>query len=369
MMQQDYSSMLRRAAGKFRPEAFDAVFGTVACNCPSNIAIVKYWGKRPVQIPMNPSLSMTLEEARTATEVSFRFEPGIRTAKRDFTYGGKASVHFADRVTLFLTSLEPLLPWLASTSLQIDSQNTFPHSSGIASSASAMGALAICLLSIEEKITGETEKASRLKKASFIARLGSGSASRSVYPAFALWGNTPDWTGSSNQFAIPLKDFHPAFEGARDSILVVDSGQKSISSSSGHALMEDHPYAAPRFERAHQNISALKRILESGDWPAFINMLEEEALSLHALMMTSRPGYLLMKPGTLSILEKVRRFREETGLTAGFTLDAGANVHLIYPSGQEQEVRDFIDGELLRHCQDNMVIHDRMGKGPETLTK
>ena len=80
--------------------------------------------------------------------------------------------------------------------------------------------------------------------------------------------------------------------------------------------------------------------------------------------MTGKPGYLLMQPGTLSILNRVRHFREETGTQVGFTLDAGANVHLLYAAYQEATVKAFIASELQSYCEDNQVIHDRMGDGP-----
>ena len=84
-------------------------------------------------------------------------------------------------------------------------------------------------------------------------------------------------------------------------------------------------------------------------------------------MMSSRPGYVLMQPGTVAVIHKVRQFRKETGSLVGFTLDAGANVHLIYSGEEEKEITAFISSELLPHCEKNRTIHDRMGKGPASL--
>jgi diphosphomevalonate decarboxylase len=248
--------------------------------------------------------------------------------------------------------------------MHITTGNTFPHSAGIASSASAMGALAMCLVSLEERIRGTTGQPEMLKKASFLARLGSGSACRSIYPGFVLWGASDAWPGTSDEFANPVTGFHPSFQGIRDAILIVESGQKPVSSNAGHRLMETNPYSLTRFQQAGANLSALKPILAEGNWAGFLEIMEEEALSLHAMMMTSKPGYLLMKPGTLSILNAIRKYRDETGSRLGFTLDAGANVHLLYDAGQEGSVKEFIDLELRRYCEDNRVIHDRMGDGP-----
>jgi diphosphomevalonate decarboxylase len=350
--------------------------GHVAWACPSNIAIVKYWGKRPNQIPMNPSLSLTLEEAHTQTRIRYRYHPKQSDPEVTFRFEGKENPTFRDRVAGYIRSLYSRIPVLAHTSLDIDSLNTFPHSSGIASSASAFGALALCLAEIATEVkgdgsqvsgSGETPGQDFLRESSELARLGSGSACRSVYGGFALWGSTPAYEGSTDSYAIGIEDFHERFRNMRDSILIVEKGQKKVSSSAGHGIMETNPYADERFGQARRNTKSLAGILVSGDWQSFIDLMEEEALSLHAMMMTGKPGYMLMQPGTLSIIHRIRSFRQETGINLGFTLDAGANVHVLFDGAQENEVRAFIDTELLPYCQDNMVIHDRMGAGAKNL--
>ncbi|MCK4750004.1 MAG: hypothetical protein KAT15_23275, partial [Bacteroidales bacterium] len=348
----------------FRPGEHPASGGLVEWSCPSNIAIVKYWGKKPLQVPLNPSLSLTLQEARTSMRVEYRYDPENADPGFRFTFEGKESPAFGERIRQLIRSLEPFMPFLAWTSLTIDSEITFPHSSGIASSASAMGALAMCLVTMDEKIKGRGDPENRFKKASFMARLGSGSASRSIHPGFALWGVSEAWPGSNDEYALPVTGFHPTFGGMKDSILIVESGRKRISSSAGHGLMDTNPYAATRFQQARANLVALKQILMEGDWNGFISVMEEEALSLHAMMMTGKPGYLLMQPGTLSILNRVRDIREETGIPVGFTLDAGANVHLLYAADQETSVKALITSELQPYCENNRVIHDKMGEGP-----
>lgn len=337
--------------------------GTIKWSCPSNIAIVKYWGKGPGQLPKNPSLSLTLQKSLTLTEISYKYEPSSTAKKISFSFEGEQHPAFHRRISDYIRSLHPLLPWLEHTSMVIKSFNTFPHSSGIASSASAMGALAACLVSIEEEITG-TRVNDPLSKASFLARLGSGSASRSLYPGFALWGHSEAWALSSDEYAIPISGIHDTFTGMHDSILIVDPGKKKISSSAGHALMESNPYASTRFKQASENVSKLKQILLEGSWNRFINLMEEEALALHAMMLSSRPGFILMLPGTLEIIRKIRDFRMESGFHLGFTLDAGPNVHLIYDSAHANQVRAFITSDLIQHCKNKQVIHDEMGTGP-----
>jgi len=334
-------------------------------SCPSNIALIKYWGKKEVQLPMNPSLSMTLKEARTITRLSFDYDPGQTECKLHFRFEGKEAPAFEDRIKGFVKRIEALIPVLKGCTLEIDSENTFPHSSGIASSASAMGALALCLVEMEELIVAPANQGDFWQKASQIARLGSGSAARSVYPQFTLWGKAEHWEGSSDEYAIPFTAFHDSFLNLRDAILIVESGQKKVSSSLGHSLMKNNPFAPVRFQQARDNLRLLRSALEEGDWDNFISIVEEEALSLHAMMMTGKPAYVLMLPGTLSILQLIREFREETGYRLGFTLDAGANVHLLYADVDAGPVEALIASDLIRYCENGRVIHDRMGQGPQ----
>jgi len=339
--------------------------GSFGWSCPSNIALIKYWGKKPIQIPMNPSLSMTLTEARTITKIHYKYHPGDKGGKLQFRFEGKEAPAFQERILKYLEIITPLIPILSFTSLVIESENTFPHSSGIASSASAMGALALCLVSVEEEVSGIRQREQFWQKVSLIARLGSGSASRSVYPQFALWGESEGWDQSSDQFAIPVSNFHLTFLNLRDSILIVESGQKKVSSSAGHALMETNPFAESRFKQARQNLDLLHIALKKGNWDSFISLIEEEALSLHAMMMTGKPGYLLMQANTLSILQLIREFRADTGHRLAFTLDAGANVHLLYADADATPVETFIQSELVHYCDNGMVIKDKMGSGPQ----
>ena len=367
MKQPTYNRQLLEEAASADASNFPSASGSLAWSCPSNIAMIKYWGKRPVQLPMNPSLSMTLDEARTITRVTYSFDPADASPSLRFSFEGRQVPAFQNRVAQTVTELSPYLPTLAHTTVEIESRNTFPHSSGIASSASSMGALALCLVQIDEMLRGGSGRSLPMKKVSFLARLGSGSASRSMFGGFSLWGESVGWTGSSDEYALPVDHFHESFKETRDTILVVESGAKKVSSSVGHGMMDKNPFASARFGQARENLQVLRSALEEGDWTRFIELMEEEALSLHAMMLCSRPGYLLMQPGTVAIIKKVRQFRKETGSPVGFTLDAGANVHLIYPGEGEKKIHGFITAELLPHCEQNRTIRDRMGKGPEKI--
>lgn len=338
--------------------------GCVKWESPSNIALVKYWGKRGVQLPQNPSISFTLSHCKTVTAVHYQAADRFSL---QFSFEGKEQPAFAAKVERFLLGITEAFPWLLRSSLRMESRNTFPHSSGIASSASSMSALTLCLMDIDRTLRGGT--AIDFRQASHFARLASGSASRSIFPEMALWGKTDARPDSSDTYALPLgNDIHPVFKTYRDSILIVSDAAKSVSSRAGHALMEHHPYAAARYQEAARNIQTLLKVLETGDLETFIHITESEAMQLHALMLCSTPSFMLMKPQTLSIIAEIRRFREATHLPVCFTLDAGPNVHVLYPEQHAETVKRFIQERLAAYCHEAKWIQDHVGKGPQKLT-
>jgi diphosphomevalonate decarboxylase len=341
--------------------------GRVGWASPSNIALVKYWGKRGKQIPQNPSISFTLSECRSETFIGF--EKADRFGFR-FFFDGNENPAFGAKIEKFLTDYQAFFPFINQLSLTVESRNTFPHSSGIASSASSMSAFVMGLLDIERSLSPSKGRPMDLdlQKASYFSRLASGSASRSVFPKMALWGATPYYEGSSDEYAISLEnDLHPIFKTYRDAILIVSGETKAVSSRAGHALMEGNPYATARYAQANENIKDLLAALESGDLDTFIKITESEALQLHALMMCSEPSFILMKPNTLNLINKIRAFREETKTPLCFTLDAGPNVHLLYPDSEAEKVEGFIKEDLVKYCDQGRWIADHVGDGPKKL--
>lgn len=345
------------------------VQGAVKWESPSNIAIVKYWGKYGVQLPRNASISFTLSSALTKTSIHYQIkERPSSELNLSFFFEGLPNPSFGGKVNRFLTSILDVFPFLNQLSLKVESENSFPHSAGIASSASSMSAIALCLCSIENDLFGTlSDPKAFLNKASYVARLGSGSACRSVFPHAASWGEHPKFEESSNLFATPFSMLHPTFKGFRDSILIISKKEKSVSSRAGHQLMENNPYSEIRYEEANTRMSHLKDAFTNGNLDSFGLLAESEALTLHALMMTSTPPYILMEPNSLSVIEEVRQFREENNIPVYFSLDAGPNIHLLYPEKTESDVRLFIEERLLSYCEDEMVIHDKVGEGPKKL--
>jgi diphosphomevalonate decarboxylase len=343
---------------------FNKISGKINWRSPSNIALVKYWGKKPVQLPANPSLSMTLSKA--CTEMEFEFSPRDGNSHfLEFYFEGKKNEKFAAKIEAYLHSLAPDYPFLEDYCFRIYTTNSFPHSTGIASSASSMSALGLCLADFFAKHRGEDIS---LREASRLSRLASGSACRSVYGGYTIWGYHGQIEGSSDDYAIPLPfGVHPVFSDMRDSILIVSSKEKDISSRAGHALMDTHPYAEKRYEIANCNAAALALALNSGDIDEFIRITESEALNLHALMMTSPESYMLLQPGTLNLIIAIRQFRKENSIPVCFTLDAGPNIHLLYPGEYAEKIKEWINSELVEFCENGKWIDDKNGKGPKRI--
>jgi diphosphomevalonate decarboxylase len=338
-----------------------------AWQSPSNIAIVKYWGKYEPQLPANASLSFTLDACNTQTRIKATASDA-RGGSFTILVDGKEQPAFAPKIKGFFDRIAHILPWLRDYQFEIDTHNTFPHSSGIASSASGMSAIALCLVDFHKMLGGEIPEGNSRELASVLSRLGSGSAARSIYGGAVVWGKHPDIPGSSNEAAVEVTEaLHPIFRNYQDVVLLVEKGKKSTSSTAGHGLMKNHPYASARFSQANSRLSELMHILRSGDTERFAALSEAEALTLHAMMMTSEPNFILMKPDTLAILEHIRQFRADTGIQLAFTLDAGANVHLLFPENTKQKVMPFVNEILVAHCKDEAYICDQVGTGPKPL--
>ena len=344
--------------------------GSVSWKSPSNIALVKYWGKTEPQIPKNTSISFTLSNCHTQTTLNYSPKPSP-SKSFDFKvfFEGHEKPEFRPKIENFFARIALYVPFIDQFSFEIHTQNSFPHSSGIASSASGLSALALCLMSLQKIIDPRITENHFKEKASFLARLGSGSAARSIEGPLVVWGQHPHIQGSNDQYGIKFPgDIHKVFTTFQDTILLVDKGVKQVSSTVGHNLMLGHPFAKARFKQAQDSMSRLIPILKNGDLDTFIEIIEKEALSLHAMMMTSDPYFILMKPNTLEIIERIWDFRKTSGSHICFTLDAGANVHILFPEKDKDLVSSFINKELIGFCENNQFISDHVGFGAKLLS-
>ncbi|PIU36397.1 diphosphomevalonate decarboxylase [Candidatus Roizmanbacteria bacterium CG_4_8_14_3_um_filter_34_9] len=273
---------------------------------PSNIAFIKYWGKKDeeLKLPANGSISMNLSNLVTTTTVEF--SPDF---KEDLvTINGKENLKEAIRVIQFLN----LVRQKANVFLKakVISKNNFPDGTGLSSSASGFAALA---LASTKSIGLNLNK----KELSSLARLGSGSACRSISDGFV------EWEGERAKSIYP-----PDYWKIIDVVVIVSSEKKDISSTDGQKLASTSPFFQTRLNNLKDKIHRFKKALETKNFTNLGEIIESEALELHAIMLTSTPSLIYWCPETLKLMKLVKQWRSE-GLDVYFTLNTGQDVHLI----------------------------------------
>lgn len=330
------------------------MIGKATAVAPSNIALIKYWGtrNRVETLPFNPSLSMTLRECATRTTVEIAGERKVdrievRTPAGELV---AASESFAAGVT---RHLDRLREWAGeSHGFRVVTENSFPMGAGLASSASGFAALALAVVaSLDREVTPEV--ASRLARWS-----GSGSAARSVMGGYVEWPAAGSEDGAASQV------FTADHWDLRDVVAILDTSEKKVSSRAGHQLAETSPYFRSRLDLLPGRLAEVRQAVAARDFGRLAPVVEEEAIELHLIAMSSRPPVFYWLPGTLAVLERVRELRE-SGIDVCSTMDAGANVHLICTPVAEDRVVAAL--RELPQIQD--VIRDGVGEGPRIETE
>ena len=267
---------------------------------------------------------MNLSNCFTTTSVEFM--PKLKT-DMVFIDGKEVTDAKKERVVHILDVLRKM----ASKNIfaLVKSKNNFPSDAGVASSASAFSALS---LAASSALGLKLSK----KELSIIARLGSGSASRSIIDGFAEWRRGKD---SNSSYAVQLAP--ASYWNLRDIVAITSKNKKKVSSGEGHALAETSPYFKLRLKNLPRRISKIKKAFFKRDFKSFGEILEEEAIDLHVMAMTSEPPIIYWDKGTLAVVNEVLRIRER-GMPAYFTMDAGPNVHVICLSRDEIKVREVL---------------------------
>jgi diphosphomevalonate decarboxylase len=276
---------------------------------------------------MNPSISLTLKKSFTEMEVELELADSFSL---ELFFENHRNLNFEKSLLARLKRIQNFDSLIGDQKIIIKTQNSFPHSSGIASSASSMSAVAFILQKLAQKKAQNFE----LQQVSEAARLLSGSAARSVYAGFVSWGDI------TNEHASKVNDIHPEFLNLKNTILITDAREKKVSSTLGHSLMDDHPYASARYSQAKDNFKRLLLALKNGHWAQFQEIVISEALALHAMMMTSRQPFLLINAQSVSLIEKLLDFVKNKKIS--FTLDAGPNIHLLFHPIEQQNVDQFL---------------------------
>lgn len=286
-----------------------------------NIAFIKYWGKadNALNLPANPSLSMNLAALTTVTTVEFR--PGF--AGDMVTIDGQpASGQALERVVQHLDRVRVLAE--IDEKARVVSQNDFPVGTGLASSASAFAALSLAAT----RAAGLTMQEAELSR---LARLGSGSACRSVPAGFVLWDGDQDATSLGRQVAPPVH------WDLRDLVAIVSHQHKRVGSHQGHEFASTSPLYSARLAAVPELLATATTGLHGRDLTTMGPAVEADALAMHGVMMTSDPSLLYWEEGTISVLRAVRAWRH-SGLGVFFTLDAGPNVHCFCEGSDAPEV-------------------------------
>lgn len=317
----------------------------------SNIAFIKYWGVADprINLPLNNSISMTLGNLHTTTTVEWD-TPGRLSVDQISIDGEPATDKKAERVTEHLNLIRHLAGDKRHRA-RVVSRNNFPMASGIASSASAFAALTVAACAA----LGLSFERTRL---SGIARRGSGSASRSLFGGFVEWEQGRDDATSVARQIYPAEHWT-----LRDVVAVISTAEKPVSSQNGHGMAVTSPFNSARVDSLDSMLQEVRNAITMRDLQRLGPVIEHDALAMHGVMMTSRPSLLYWQPGTIEVMQAVRRWREEDGLQVYFTIDAGPNVHLICEPTSEVEVLK----RLQKLGSVRSVITSGPGDGPQLL--
>jgi diphosphomevalonate decarboxylase len=287
-----------------------------------NIAFIKYWGNRNnhLRLPANGSISMNLDGLFTRTSVSFQPSLGLDEL---IINGREATGKGLERVSGILDLVRQAAG--IAFRAEVVSENNFPTGAGIASSASAFAALALAAT----RAAGLDWPESAISR---LARLGSGSASRSIPSGFVEWKMG---TGDDDCYAVSIAP--PEHWDLADCVAIVSAGHKSIGSTEGHALAPTSPLQAARVADAPRRLDICRRAILERDFETFAGIIELDSDMMHAVMMTSQPQLFYWKPATLAVMEAVRSWRLD-GLRVAYTIDAGPNVHVICQKNEIAQV-------------------------------
>lgn len=287
---------------------------------PSNIAFVKYWGRKDevLRLPENGSVSMNLSGLQTTTTVEFGdFE------KDEVNFNGKVEELENNRAIKHIDRIRKLAE--ISSKVKIGTENNFPTGTGLSSSASGFAALTLAAVSAAGLNLSE-------KELSILARQGSGSACRSIPDGFVEW---LDGDTSETSYAVSL--FKPGYWDIIDVVAVVSKNKKDVSTTEGQKRAASSPFFSVRLANIKEKINLIKEYIKDKNFSKFGELLEAEALELHAIMLTSTPSLIYWLPGTLRIMHAVKSWRQE-GLEVYFTLNTGQDIHLICEGKDNDEV-------------------------------
>ncbi len=297
---------------------------------PSNIALCKYWGKRSskLNLPVNSSLSISLGNKGASTKVS------LINNNTDVVILNSEQVdsehNFYKKTVSFLDSFRNQLPD-KNTSFQIETYSNLPIAAGLASSACGFAALVKAL----DRLFGWNMT---VKDLSILARLGSGSACRSLFNGFVKWHSGVELDGSDS-YAESLDLIWPDF---CIGLLIVDQKEKYLSSREAMLLsVETSPLYDSWQQLATRDLHTIETAIKIQDFPLLGRTAEDNALAMHSIMLSSRPAVMYSNCDTIINIKKIWQLRREYNLELYFTQDAGPNLKLLCLSKDIPIVKEF----------------------------
>jgi len=302
---------------------------------PSNIALIKYMGKKDTakNIPANPSLSYTLSKLLTTVELEStplkkdRWEPLDTPGSFPFTMGAMGQQRFIDHLQRIKDHYDYQGHFI------IRSCNNFPHSSGLASSASSFAALTKCAIIALSELTGKPVP--ELQTQISLSRQGSGSSCRSFYHPWALWHDEV------------VEPVDLPYKRLIHQVIVVSHGEKKVLSSKAHELIKTSPHFEGRVKRAKDNLKQLLDALTTQNWQQAYQVCWHEFQDMHKLFTTATPNFEYMTAETKSALEVLEHHWQTHGDGPLVTMDAGPNIHLLYREDQAETAMQFKHDHLL----------------------
>ncbi len=281
---------------------------------PTNIALCKYWGKRneKINLPLNPSLSISMGDLGTKTVVSM-------SDKEDQVF---LNGEYLDPSNSFTTRLQTYLDLYRpspNTFFQVHTENNIPTAAGLASSASGFAAL---VLALNDLFGWNLEQ----RNLSILARIGSGSASRSIYEGFVTW-HAGEREDGMDSYAEPLEVRWPEF---RVGTLTLSTEQKKVGSRSGMRLTKETSSLYQGWpDKARFDFNLLQEAITHKDFSQLGRVSEGNALTMHATMIGAWPPLLYWLPESVAHMHKIWELRE-SGVPVYFTMDAGPNLKLLF---------------------------------------
>ncbi|NIS81446.1 MAG: diphosphomevalonate decarboxylase [Anaerolineales bacterium] len=293
----------------------------------ANIALIKYWGNHDanLRLPANSSISLTLDGLETKTRVSF---DDSLPADQIHINGVSADEESRSRVATHLDRIRRLAG--ISSFAIVESQNNFPSGAGLASSSSAFAALTLAGV-VAAGMQPDRKDLSR------IARMGSGSACRSVLGGYVIWYAAQSDTESFAEQLAPREHWHLV-----DLIAIVDRQHKHTGSTLGHSLADTSPLQPARVSDAARRIEICRRAILERDFQELASVVEQDSNLMHAVMLTSTPPLMYWTPQTLEVMRAVYDWRDE-GFDVCYTLDAGPNVHCLCTFHHAEEVKNRLE--------------------------